>query len=143
MRKQILAYLKGNPPQRLLWLSGQAPKDAPEDCHLTHVADPADLAPEAQFDCAVIEELPDSLDKPGAEAMIAQLRDVRVGRLLWLQDADSPWTEQEMLALGFRHLDHAGDKQLYGYDIDNYKVTPDWLNPKNWANPGQWNKKRW
>lgn len=33
--------------------------------------------------------------------------------------------------------------QAWTYDIRTYKSVPDWLNPKFWANPENWNKYRW
>ncbi|WP_290652932.1 DUF6231 family protein [Aquisalimonas sp.] len=32
---------------------------------------------------------------------------------------------------------------LYGFDVGTYKTTPDWLNPRYWANPELWGKYRW
>ena len=29
---------------------------------------------------------------------------------------------------------------FYAYNISNYKMTPDWLNSENWANPELWEK---
>jgi len=56
------------------------------------------------------------------------------------------WVEQ-LQALGF--LKHQADTTkgvsdwiLY-FDIRQYKETPDWLNPRNWAHPERWNKFRW
>ena len=31
----------------------------------------------------------------------------------------------------------------WSYDIRTYKSVPDWLNPKFWANPENWDKYRW
>lgn len=33
--------------------------------------------------------------------------------------------------------------QAWSYDIRTYKAVPDWLNPKFWANPENWDKFRW
>lgn len=33
--------------------------------------------------------------------------------------------------------------QAWSYDIRTYKAVPDWLNPKFWANPENWDKYRW
>ncbi|MDD3447840.1 MAG: DUF6231 family protein [Gammaproteobacteria bacterium] len=32
---------------------------------------------------------------------------------------------------------------LYGFDIATYKVTPDWLNSRYWANPELWDRYWW
>lgn len=46
-------------------------------------------------------------------------------------------------SLGFRALPPREAVNWYLYDIHNYKDTPDWLSPAHWANPDQWDKKRW
>lgn len=33
--------------------------------------------------------------------------------------------------------------QAWSYDIRTYKPVPDWLNPKFWANPENWDRYRW
>jgi hypothetical protein len=49
--------------------------------------------------------------------------------------------DQHMVSLGYRRLDP--DDGVYLFDIESYKDTPDWLNPRNWANPELWDKYRW
>jgi hypothetical protein len=56
------------------------------------------------------------------------------------------WVEQ-LQALGFLKCradttKGTSDWILY-FDIRQYKETPDWLNPRNWAHPERWNKYRW
>ena len=149
MRKQITAYLKRHPAAQLLWLSeqGNDEMELPADISLRFEVLRAGLINELgddHFDCAVLEGLPGELSQQDAESVVAHLRDVQAQRLLWLHEADSLWQRQDLLALGFKLLDKADDGgKLFGYDIDNYKTTPDWLSPKNWANPEKWGKKRW
>jgi hypothetical protein len=149
MREQITHYLNSHPFEHLLWLCDDS-KNAPTVPASTTLRwevlteQLIDSLGNQQFNCAVLEGLPGKLNKSDAESIVAHLRDVLAQRLLWLVEAGSPWTRQDLLALGFRLLDKAdnGD-ELYGYDIDNYKITPDWLNAKHWANPEKWGKKRW
>jgi len=47
---------------------------------------------------------------------------------------------EQVRGLGF--MADSGD-QGYCFDIDHYKTTPDWLNPRHWANPELWDKYRW
>ena len=149
MRAQITAYLKRHPVAQLLWISNQddTQPEVPTETQLRYEALKTDLLPalgDEHYDCAVLEGLPGALSPQQAESVVAHLRDVQAGQLLWLHEADSPWKRQDLLALGFKLLDKADDGgKLFGYDIDNYKTTPDWLSPKNWANPERWGKKRW
>lgn len=49
--------------------------------------------------------------------------------------------DQQLVSLGYKR--QARDEALYLFDIETYKDTPDWLNPRNWANPDMWDKYRW
>lgn len=94
------------------------------------------------------------ISKARGAALIARLRDVYTQRLLVLtavMDAtgEDPegWTQRELMALGLRMIGpcvHAGrTRGLFLFDIFDYKTTPEWLNPRHWANPQMWNKRRW
>ena len=149
MQQAIVDYLTEHPAQRLLWLAASAKSPelpGTEVVSKTVAAIPQDPKQfdEHQYDCAVLQDLPGPLSKAEAESLVAHLRDVNAQRILWLIGVESPWERRELLALGFHHLDQSEDgDDLYGFDIDNYKKTPDWLNPKDWANPERWDKKRW
>ena len=59
----------------------------------------------------------------------------------------SPALAGQLRALGFQDRGtarHDGRSvSVAGFDIDDYKHTPDWLSPRNWANPELWNRYRW
>ncbi len=148
MREKLNAYLARHPVRQLLWLGSEndpppsLPNTQTQFIHL-HKGVLAELG-DQHYDCAVLEGLPGPLDKAEALALVAHLRDIQSQCLLWVIESRSQWCRQDLLALGFHQLDQAKDgSQLFGFDIDNYKTTPDWLNPKHWANPERWNKKRW
>lgn len=148
MQTAIIEYLEAHPAEKLLWIADNT-TDGPAltDCVVTTL--PVDQTTIEQlgdqhYDCAVLQDLPGSLGQAAAEQLVARLRDVQAQRILWLLDGSVPWERKDLLALGFRLLDGSDDGQrLYGYDIDNYKTTPDWLNAKHWANPELWGKYRW
>ncbi len=82
--------------------------------------------------------------------LIAKCRDLIASKVL----VENPNTlnpglaEKEFLALGFQRCAITQDEQksettYYYYDLKTYKPTPDWLNPKYWANPENWDKFRW
>ncbi|HHB11783.1 MAG TPA: hypothetical protein ENK62_01115 [Chromatiales bacterium] len=90
-------------------------------------------------------------DQRRAEHVLARLRDLYCQRVLLVTplDAREPhgWPEAQLRALGFLRLLRTGqagtDWGLFGFDLYDYKTTPDWLNPRYWANPHLWNRYRW
>lgn len=82
---------------------------------------------------------------PNRNALIAKCRDQlsqRVVLELNLDDANG-MTETECLALGFVRCAMTESNRYYLFDLKTYKPVPDWLNPKFWANPQNWDKYRW
>ncbi len=87
-------------------------------------------------------------DQAQASALIAALRDVYAKRLLvFLPPAAFQWKNDIPVSLGLSLLANyeldGEPYQAWGFDIRTYKQVPDWLNPKFWANPENWNKFRW
>lgn len=141
----ICQHIDSKAANSVLWVSEDA-ADVPAGLNAKHcLPDSADLQKKAlsNFDYAVLSDLPGQMDKAAAEALLAGMRDINAQKVFWVLGKDAPWTAKEALALGFRQLQHSGASTLYGFDIDNYKTTPDWLNAKNWANPERWDKSRW
>ncbi|MFP4154550.1 MAG: DUF6231 family protein [Halothiobacillaceae bacterium] len=96
------------------------------------------------------------IDLHGGETLptsaLARLRDRYADELLLLLHAPDRATlleaGAEALALGLVGellLDEPGGGSwaLYRHSLHDYKQTPDWLNPRNWANPELWDKYRW
>lgn len=109
---------------------------------------------ERHFDLAVVVGVLQGLPHETAGALLARLRDLSARRLLVTVPTSaregahrSVWTRDDMLAHGLHALgkaQHAAETlAVYGFDIDQYKRTPDWLNPSGWANPENWGKYRW
>ncbi len=89
-----------------------------------------------------------SLSPAQALNLLSALRDLHARKLLAFIAMDQlGWHEESMLALGlqrqarFEHED--GLFEAWSFDIKTYKAVPDWLNPRFWANPENWNKFRW
>lgn len=83
-----------------------------------------------------------------AVTLISQLRDIYAMQVLVIATAQSPVLNRPTLtSLGFhrwqRSLDEQGKRTWFIFDLAHYKVTPDWLNPRHWANPELWDKYRW
>ena len=91
-----------------------------------------------------VELLVDRSISPGRlDGLLAALRD-RANRRIIVHLGDGrvgDAGDRKMVSLGYRRL--KADIPLYQYDIESYKDTPDWLNPRNWANPELWDKYRW
>jgi len=114
----------------------------------------ARLDRERHADVAVIAGGLEHLDRATANAVIARLRDLHNARLLVLlpekpgEHDISHWDLADLSGLGLRLEARTSNSDgetllLYGFDIANYKRTPDWLNARHWANPEQWGKHRW
>lgn len=95
-----------------------------------------------RFDLAIVMEFELRLELGPTQALLAALRDVHARRLLVLASEASA---VDFKTLGFERLARypATQRQLYGFELKNYKSTPDWLNAQYWANPQMWDKKRW
>ncbi len=111
----------------------------------TEISDPAFMQ---RYDIAIVGETIETRNKLNAEQLIGRLRDLCTPRIILLaQLSDSEWSENELLGFGlnrFASYDIDGENYiLYQYNIDSYKRTPDWFNPKSWANPQLWNKFWW
>lgn len=94
---------------------------------------------------ALVADTLEHLPANRGEILIALLRDRLAETLYCLAVADR-WPAARMLALGLRPLSvypRAGGMALYHFDLYDYKRTPDWLNPRHWANPEMWDKHRW
>jgi hypothetical protein len=83
----------------------------------------------------LIEDL--GMDREDLLCVLAGLRDTVSGQLiLWSPRLDLTTA----LALGFRRLRQTAG--LYGFDLFDYKQTPDWFNADYFAHPERWGKFR-
>ncbi len=105
-----------------------------------------------RYDFGVTAGYLEFADKKTGAALIARLRDVLVRRLCVILPSAAraeatAWTDGELTAFGLTLLGtskhEVEGQRVYGFDISSYKRTPDWLNPRHWANPERWNKDRW
>lgn len=90
----------------------------------------------------------ETLDKDGGIRLIARLRDLHARRLFVAVPLGSGgWSARDLYGLGLRRAAHClraeGGPQLFYFDLESYKQTPEWLNAKYWANPEMWDKYRW
>ncbi len=87
----------------------------------------------------------EALPRKDGEILLSRLRDVYARRVLARVVLGGTWRHNDMTAFGFTRLAEMdpADGVLYGFDVASYKTTPDWLNPRYWANPELWDKYRW
>lgn len=103
----------------------------------------ATLSQLPRYRLACVYNFPENLSSTEGMQIIAALRDLKAEIVyLLLDDEDSRWNDHDLRALGFRHIKNYPEdtptKTLYYFDIYDYKLTPDWLNPRFWANPERW-----
>ncbi|MES1953505.1 DUF6231 family protein [Salinisphaera hydrothermalis] len=101
---------------------------------------------------AIVINAPRILSRRATEQLLGRLRNYGTGEIIaafsiaQAREHDR-WSTREFLGLGFRRLrcntPIESHYWLYRYAIHDYKITPDWLNSRHWANPEQWDKHRW
>jgi hypothetical protein len=89
----------------------------------------------------------DAGDPPArARQLVAAMRDLLARRMLVFVPEnllDDTTLRGLGLTLQARLEADAASWQAWSYDIRTYKPVPDWLNPRFWANPENWDKYRW
>ncbi|MHB1091447.1 DUF6231 family protein [Thiobacillus sp.] len=80
------------------------------------------------------------LDAQQAQHLISRVRLYVAPRLLIATQSDCALDDATFRALGFslEMAEPAEGKRLYYYDLDTYKIVPDWLNARFWAHPERW-----
>lgn len=122
-----------------------------KQCVITHVksgtklSDPVFLK---RYDLAIVSELLESENRQYSEHIIGRLRDLCSPKIIVLANLTvSSWKENELFGFGLnrysQYKEDGAEFILCQHNIDSYKRTPDWFNPKNWANPQLWNKFWW
>lgn len=118
------------------------------DCRTVALRGLADVPADRIADLAVVDS---AADVPDADVpiLLSRLRDLSARRVLVIvrEGASAPWQRRTLMGHGYTHYGQAligtTPADLYQFDIATYKHTPDWLNPRNWANPELWDKHRW
>ncbi|RZU98484.1 DUF6231 family protein [Spiribacter vilamensis] len=114
-------------------------------------------APDAQarldalpsVELAVVDAAAGFADEAAAVQLVSRLRDVCASRVLVIGAPRSGAVlgRQQLVGLGFRRWDTTGEgdsrRRWYEFSLADYKVTPDWLNARHWANPALWDRYRW
>lgn len=101
---------------------------------------------------ALVVDAPTALSRASTQQLLGGLRNYAASAIVAAFSSAAArrrgsWATSDFLGLGFRRLRPACAIEsaywLYRYDIYDYKLTPDWLNSRHWANPGAWDKRRW
>ncbi|HQU16969.1 MAG: hypothetical protein B7Z66_12385 [Chromatiales bacterium 21-64-14] len=162
-REQVLRVTAALGPRSILTVGAQAAQwlqdyaDAHPDCRVVGITgtDPAaELAGVPRCDLALVAGALEQLPAQGAGVLLSRLRDLHARSLLvrvpigarWPGHA-SHWTRNDLLGYGLQLVAQCpgedGPVHLYRFDLYDYKSTPDWLNPDQWAHPELWDKYRW
>jgi hypothetical protein len=102
-----------------------------------------------QVDLALVDAEAGFADEASAVQLISRLRDVQAVQVLVIGPRQSPTLmgRQQLIGLGFRRWATTGEgderRRWYEFSLADYKVTPDWLNARHWANPELWDRYRW
>ena len=151
----VLDYVKqaAGEIDRVLWLGEPRPEVGTADrlgVALTTLPLSLDMVQGCteRFGLAVVTPAIVDLEARARLALVARLRDVQARRLL-IVVPEAHAFNGESRALGLRHHLLTGAAaaapkfSVYGFDLYDYRRTPDWLNSRYWANPERWNESRW
>lgn len=99
---------------------------------------------DTRHDLAVYREGPVDFESKEHRMLLSAARDLLARRVIAFVRKDGPVGEHDLRALGYTLLARPEeDLEAWTFDILTYKAVPDWLNPRFWANPENWNKFRW
>ncbi len=102
-----------------------------------------------QVELAMVDAEAGFADEASAVQLVSRLRDVHAAQVLVIGARQAPTLlgRQQLIGLGFRRWAATGEgdrrRRWYEFSLADYKVTPDWLNPRHWANPELWDRYRW
>ncbi len=119
-------------------------KQLPSTITLMPMRDAESLSRETHYDVVTVLDALTAMKKSDALHTLALCRDVISHKMLiFTTKQEAGWDLSQFLSLGFHEVS-SGDKfHIFGFDLANYKTTPDWLNAKHWANPDMWDKTWW
>lgn len=99
--------------------------------------------PQRRHRLGVVWDSPRRLPDADYDHLLAALRDLDCEAVYVRWNAGSDGVDY-LRSLGFLPLKRYDDGvSLHYFDAYDYKLLPDWLNSRFWANPGMWNKARW
>ena len=130
-----------------------------QPCTVTHIRS-CELAKlvkvDRRFDVAVAVDLFEHLSKREGAIILSKLRDQLSAQFcacmpISRRASEDYWQLTDMFGLALKkvtsypieNISEGVQYNLFKYNIDDYKHTPDWLNADNWANPDMWSKYRW
>lgn len=145
----IDAALAESEPGQGLWLAAATHERLPRLWQWTWKT-PEELLQQpwqTRYDLA-ITCLPETLDAKQALHALSALRDLHARQVLAFVPLEAyGWHEDTLLGLGMQRQARFQQAdaliEAWSFDIRSYKSVPDWLNPRFWANPENWNKYRW
>jgi len=128
-------------------------------CQITHITNEniEELSTLQRHDVAICIDLFEHIDKQKGIQVLARLRDLLCHQYCIALPIHNPDNEQlnnwkltDLFSFALERVETyeavtGADTEinLFKYNINDYKKTPDWLNPNNWANPEMWGKYRW
>lgn len=100
-----------------------------------------------RFDAAVVSVDSQAFSAVDPELLLSRLRDLYAGEILVIVPAEDDERWHALLTSlgfsGYRPVNRAELPAFYEFSLRTYKTTPDWLNPRFWANPERWDEYRW
>ena len=150
----LLEHLNQQAPGRLLLVASDCPPALQlwceeHQCLLQRCAidaDPAAAGDNQRFDMAIVlAPTATATAQLAAGHQLGLLRNLYTSAIWLLVQEQQPAPRGNLLAQGFRRLQHFDSRELssYGYNLASYNHQRSWNTPQYWANPENWGKYRW
>jgi len=98
-------------------------------------------------DLAIISELTETLSKELATQWLCTLRNRHASHIVVMSESNKASQQDleltDFLAMGFKRQGTHDNTHVFSYAIESYQSKRDWLTPRFWANPENYNKYRW
>ncbi|WP_018946300.1 DUF6231 family protein [Thioalkalivibrio sp. AKL17] len=147
LRRQLPARLRRGTPL-VLTLHPDATRESGDDLRATTPQALLAEPPVRRESLVLVLDVLAEMDTATGQQLLGGLRDRWAEETLILhRRRDTRWDLNAFLALGFRREPAAEtatpEHAVYRTSLYDYKLTPDWLNARFWANPEMWDRARW
>ena len=124
--------------------AGTAPTELPSAIVIADLATANEIPGDLKAEIGIVDHASRRSDKPTATQLLARLRDVHCERIYVLA-AEAILSRNDLLAIGFVPVDVANGLPAGTYVHDPALANPprEWNNADNWANPQNFDKRRW
>lgn len=145
LKDDLIRIIEHHQPDSILAVGRSTPLAELKPGQFSQVGSLDELNQQARHSLAYVSDCLEHLPLDEGRQILAALRDIHA-EIVYVHAPldDHHWHHRGFLELGYRQIEayeDSGTKSgLFYFDIYQYKLTPDWLNSKFWANPERWDQ---